>query len=394
MVEPARRIRELPRYLFAEIDRRVREKAAQGVDVIRLGIGDPDTPTPGYIVERMAREIGRPPNHRYPPDEGVAGFKEAVALYYRQRFQVTLDPQREVLPLVGSKEGIANISFSFVNPGELNLVPDPGYPVYSIGTGLAGGTVYPLPLKEEQGYLPRFEAVPAAVAARAKLMFLNYPNNPTGAAATPEFFQTAVDFARRHDILICHDAAYSEIVFDGNRPLSLLEIPGAREVGIEFNSLSKTFNMTGWRIGYAAGNARALEVLGRFKTNVDSGLFAAIQHAGAEALLHPERDGFIASLRALYRARRDRVTGALRRAGWPVRPPGGSFYVWAPVPPGYDSAGFTTMLLEKTGVVVTPGRGFGEHGEGYFRIALTVEDGRLEEAMERIGRAVSYGVEK
>ncbi len=390
MIEPAQRIKQLPRYLFAEIDRLIREKTAQGVDVIRLGIGDPDRPTPAYIIERMAAETGRPENHHYPPNEGLTEFKEAAAAYYRERFGVVLDPEREVLPLIGSKEGIANISFCFVDPGDLNLVPDPGYPVYSIGTCFAGGEVYRMPLTAANGYLPRLDQVPAEAAARAKLIFLNYPNNPTGAVASLEFFQEAVAFARRHRVLICHDAAYSELVFDGGRPLSLLEAEGAKEVGIEFSSLSKSFNMTGWRIGFAAGSAAALEVLGRFKTNVDSGLFKAIQYAGAEALNNRQRDSFIASLQELYRERRDIVVGALRCLGWPIDPPRGSFYIWAPVPKGYTAQEFTALLLEQAGVAVTPGRGFGEYGEGFFRIALTVESGRLREAMDRISRVARY----
>ncbi len=390
MIESSKRIKQLPRYLFAEIDRKIREKVAQGADVIRLGIGDPDYPTPDYILKRMAREIVRPENHCYPPDAGLDEFKEAVALYYQQCYGVELDPEREVLPLIGSKEGIANISFAFIDSGDFNLVPDPGYPVYGIGTSFAGGEVYRIPLKEEHGYLPQLKEIPLEVAKRAKLFFLCYPNNPTGAVASLDYFQEVVDFARRHNILICHDAAYSELVYDGSRPLSFLQVPGAKEVGIEFNSLSKTFNMTGWRIGYAVGNAQALEVLGRFKTNIDSGLPKAIQYSGVEALTSLERDSFIDSLRARYQERRDVVVKALQEMGWPPLSPGGSFYIWAPVPAGFTSEGFVGKVLDKTGVVITPGQGFGEYGEGYFRIALTVEVPRLQEAMERISKVVSF----
>ncbi|MEW5785197.1 MAG: LL-diaminopimelate aminotransferase [Bacillota bacterium] len=390
MIEPAQRIKDLPRYLFAEIDRLIREKVQQGVDVIRLGIGDPDLSTPAYITERAAVEVGRSHNHHYPPDEGLAEFKEAVALYYRDRLGVELDPRREVLPLIGSKEGIAHISFSFVDPGDINLVPDPGYPVYGIATRFAGGEIHRMPLTHENGFLPRFDQIPPEVLERAKLLFLNYPNNPTGAVAAPAFFQEAVDFARCHNILICHDAAYSEVMFDGARPLSLLQAAGAKAAGIEFNSLSKTFNMTGWRIGFAVGSAGALEVLGRFKTNIDSGIFKAIQYSGVEALTAPGRDRFIAGQQAIYQSRRDIVVQALRRLGWPIEPPGGSFYIWAPVPPGYSSRQFTAALLDRAGVVVTPGSGFGEYGEGYFRIALTVDESRLREAMDRIGAVVRF----
>lgn len=390
MIEPAQRIKELPRYLFAEIDRKIREKVEQGVDVIRLGIGDPDQPTPDFIIERMAAEIRQSANHNYPPDEGLPEFKEAVARYYRERYGVELDPQREVLPLIGSKEGIANISLSFVNPGDLNLVPDPGYPVYGIGTGFAGGTVYRMPLLAENGFLPRFDLIPKEVARRAKLMFLNYPNNPTGAVAGLQFFEEAVQFARENNILICHDAAYTEIIFDEGPPQSALQARGAKDTVVEFNSLSKPFNMTGWRIGFAVGCAEALEVLARFKTNVDSGLFKAIQYSGVEALTSPRRDAFIAAMRSCYRERRDIVVQALKQMGWPITAPRGSFYVWAPVPPGYNSQSFAATILDQTGVVVTPGRGFGEHGEGYFRIALTVEADRLREAMDRISKVVKY----
>jgi LL-diaminopimelate aminotransferase len=386
LIQPAQRIKELPRYLFAEIDRKIREKVEQGVDVIRLGIGDPDQPTPDYIIDRMESEIRVPANHNYPPDEGLPEFKEAVARYYRERYGVDLDPQREVLPLVGSKEGIANVSLAFVNPGDLNLVPDPGYPVYSIGTGFAGGSVHRMPLLAGNSFLPRLDQIPREAAQRARLMFLNYPNNPTGAVAPPQFFEEAVRYARTHEILICHDAAYAEIFYDGNRPQSVLQAEGAREAAVEFNSLSKTFNMTGWRIGFAVGCAAALEILGRFKTNIDSGLFKAIQYSGVEALNNPDRDAFIAALQSRYRERRDIVVQALRQMGWPVTAPGGSFYIWVPVPKGYSSQSFAAEVLEKTGVVVTPGRGFGEYGEGYFRIALTVGADRLKEAMERIGK--------
>ena len=299
MDRTAERIRLLPRYLFAEIDKKIKAAQEKGIDVIKLGIGDPDSPTPGYIIKRMQEEVARPSNHTYPPDEGLKEFREAVAAYYLRRHGVELDPGKEVVPLIGSKEGIAHISFCFTNPGDVNLVPDPGYPVYGIGTLFAGGTPQTMPLLKANGFLPDLRSIPAEAARRAKLLFLNYPNNPTGAVATKEFFEEAVSFAREYNLIICHDAAYNEIAFDDYRPVSILEIEGAKEVAIEFNSLSKTFNMTGWRIGYAVGNSLAVEALYRFKTNVDSGLFKAIQYAGVEAFTNPLMEPFLEDLRKL-----------------------------------------------------------------------------------------------
>ncbi len=384
------RIRQLPRYLFAEIDKKIREAVAKGVDVIKLGIGDPDTPTPDYIIARMQEEVTKAHNHTYPPDEGLKEFRDAVAAYYQKRHNVDLDPDTEVLPLIGSKEGIAHISYCFTDPGDVNLIPDPGYPVYGIGTKFAGGMPHLMPLVKENDFLPMFDQVPGDVARKSKLMFLNYPNNPTGAVATREFFQEAVEFARKFNLIICHDAAYSEVAFDDYEPLSFLEVDGSKDVAIEFGSLSKTFNMTGWMIGYAVGSRQAIEALYRFKTNVDSGLFKAIQYVGVEALSNPKMESFVKGLREMYRERRDVVIQGLRQAGWPIEPPRGTFYVWAPVPRGYTSQDFVAHLLEETGVVVTPGRGFGEHGEGYFRIALTVDKERMCEAMERIQATVQF----
>ena len=389
-MKKAGRIEKLPPYLFAEIDKKIREALDKGVDVIKLGIGDPDRPTPGYIVERMQEEVTLPRNHSYPPDEGLMEFREAVSRYYKRRFGVELDPQKEVLPLIGSKEGIAHISACFIAPGDVNLVPDPGYPVYGIGTLFAGGETYRMPLLEENGYLPDFSLIPEETARRARLMFLNYPNNPTGAVAEIDFFEKAVEFAKKHDVVVCHDSAYLEISFNGYRPVSFLEASGARECGIEFGSLSKPFNMTGWRVGYAVGSAEVLEALYRYKTNIDSGNFKAVQFAGVEALDNPKAQEHIESMQLVYQERRDVVVEALKEAGWTVTAPKASFYVWAPVPQGYTSKDFVSYLLEKTGVVVTPGSGFGEYGEGYFRIALTVEVDRLKEAMDRIKGAVRY----
>lgn len=387
---PADRINKLPRYLFAEIDKKIRAAVEKGVDVIKLGIGDPDQPTPDYIVQRAMEEVQKPRNHTYPPDEGLTEFKQAVAAYYKQRHHVDIDPVREVCVLLGSKEGIAHISACFVDPGDVNLVPDPGYPVYSIGTMFAGGGVYRMPLLAENNYLPDLDAVDPVVADRAKLMFLNYPNNPTSAVAPLEFFAKVAEFAKQHNVIVCHDQAYSEIAFDGFKPLSFLEAPGAKEVGIEFGSLSKTFNMTGWRLGYAVGCPEVIEVLSRYKTNIDSGTFKAIQYTGVEAFTHPAMESFQQKMCHMYQERRDVVVNALTEMGFSVSTPKATFYVWVPVPAGFTSSTeFVSFILEETGVVVTPGRGFGEHGEGYFRIALTVDASRMQEAMARIKRALA-----
>lgn len=383
--QPAQRIRSLPSYLFAEIDRKIAAARERGADVIKLGIGDPDRPTPQYIVERAQIEVAKPQNHPYPPAEGMTAFKEAIARYYLKRHGVKLDPQREVTVLIGSKEGIAHISACFTEAGDVNLVPDPGYPVYSLGTMFAGGQPVLMPLLAENNYLPDLNSIPGEIAQRAKLMFLNYPNNPTGAVAPLEFFAQAADFGRSHNSIICHDMAYGEVAFDGYLPPSILEVPGAKACCIEFGSLSKTFNMTGWRIGYAVGCAEVIEVLTRYKTNIDSGAFRAIQYTGIEALANPQAETHIQEMRAVYQERRDVVVNALRELGIDVKTPKASFYVWAPIPEGFaSSTEFVGALLDATGVVVTPGRGFGQYGEGYFRIALTVEAPRMAEAMGRI----------
>lgn len=388
-IQPADRIHKLPRYLFAEIDKKIRAAVEKGVDVIKLGIGDPDQPTPDYIVRRAMAEVQKPGNHPYPPDEGLLEFKQAVARFYKTRHGVELDPVREVCVLLGSKEGIAHISACFVNPGDVNLVPDPGYPVYGIGTMFAGGEVYRMPLLKEHNFLPDLDAVDPVVAGRAKLMFLNYPNNPTGAEAPPEFFEKVAAFAKRHNVIVCHDQAYSEIAYEGYKPLSFLEAPGAKEVGIEFGSLSKTFNMTGWRIGYAVGRAEVVEVLARYKTNIDSGTFKAIQYTGVEAFTNPEMADFQKKMNAMYQERRDVAVKALTGMGFDVKAPKATFYIWAPIPAGFESSTeFVSYILEETGVVVTPGRGFGEYGEGFFRIALTVDAPRMREAMDRIKKAL------
>lgn len=375
-------MQNLPPYLFAQIEKKISEAKAKGVDIINLGIGDPDMPTPKFIIDRMAESIYDAPNHQYPSSVGLLEYREAVASWYRQRFNVDLDPTREVVSLLGSKEGIAHISYCYLNPGDISLVPDPGYPVYGIGTLLAGGQPYYMPLREQHGYLPVLEDIPDEVARKAKLMFVNYPNNPTGAAADLAFYNKVVEFARTYDILVCHDAAYSEIAFDGWQPQSFLQAEKATQVGIEFHSLSKTYNMTGWRIGWAAGNADAVEVLGRFKSNVDSGIFQAIQYAAITALTGPQ--DCVEEMKQVYNERRDIAMDGLAKLGLKAVPPKGSFYFWIPVPTGFTSASFAETVLEKAGVIITPGSGYGQYGEGYFRIALTVDKERLKEAFYRI----------
>jgi LL-diaminopimelate aminotransferase len=382
MLELAERLKRLPPYLFAEIDQKKREARARGVDVIDLGIGDPDLPTPPHIIRALQKAAEDPENHRYPSYEGMLAFRQAAADWYAKRFNVRLDPEREVLTLVGSKEGTAHMPLAFVNPGDIVLVPDPGYPVYAAGSWFAGGEVHWMPLRRERGFLPDLEAVPADIARRARLMYLNYPNNPTAAVATRDFFAEVVAFARSYGVLVCHDAMYSELKFDGYEPPSFLETEGAREVGVEFHSLSKTYSMTGWRLGFCVGNQAAIAGLGKVKTNVDSGVFQAVQQAGIAALTGPQQ--LSEQYRRTYQERRDVAVGGLKALGWEVNPPRGTFFIWAPVPGGMDSRSFAARLLEEAGVVVTPGVGFGPSGEGFYRIALTVERARLAEAMERL----------
>ncbi|HEX9775006.1 MAG TPA: LL-diaminopimelate aminotransferase [Actinomycetota bacterium] len=380
----ARRIQNLPPYLFAEIDRKVAEKRAEGADVISFGVGDPDRPTPPHIVAALKEAVEDASTHQYPSYYGLPAFREAVARFYGRRFGVTLDPATQVQPLVGSKEGIFHLPVAFVDPGDVVLVPDPAYPVYEVGTLMAGGEVVFLPLSAENDFFPDFDAVD--VPANAKVLWLNYPSNPTAAVATTEQLARAVAFAAEHDLLIAYDNAYSELCYDGFSAPSILEVPGGMDRAIEFHSLSKTYNMTGWRIGWACGNPVAVEALGRVKTNVDSGIFNAIQRAGVAALDGPQE--FLDELRATYRRRRDRVVDTLLDVGVPVESPKGSVFVWAPVPDGHDSASFATLLLEEAGVVVPPGRGYGPSGEGFVRFSLTVPDDRIEEGLERIRKAL------
>jgi LL-diaminopimelate aminotransferase len=381
-IKKASRIEELPPYLFAEIDRKKSEVRKRGVDLIDLGVGDPDLPTPKPIIEKLKKASEDPKNHRYPSYEGMIEFRTAVAQWYERRFDVRLDPKTEVLSLIGSKEGIAHVPLAFVDPGDYVLVPSPGYPVYRVSTLFAGGIPYFLPLRKENGFLPNLSEVPKEVAEKTKLLFLNYPNNPTAAIAEKPFYEEVIAFAKKYEIVVCHDAAYSELAFDGFRPLSFLEVPGARELGIEFHSLSKTFNMTGWRVGFAVGNPEIVAGLGKVKTNIDSGLFQAVQEAAIEALNH--FDTPLPGLIEIYEGRRNVMVKGLRELGLGVERPKATFYLWIEVPKGFNSARFATLLLEEAGIVATPGNGFGDAGEGYIRMALTVDETRLKEAIERL----------
>lgn len=381
-MQTAKRIQELPPYLFAEIDKKIAKAKAAGVDIISLGMGDPDRPTPAHIVRGLQVAAEDPKTHRYPVYEGTLAFREAVAGWYERTRGVELDPVSEIVALIGSKEGIAHISLCYVDPGDINLIPDPGYPAYSTGTMFAGGKSYKMPLVAGRDFLPDLSVIPHDIAKQAKLMFLNYPNNPTGAVAPKGFFEDVVAFAREYDIIVCHDAAYSEVAFEDFRPLSFLEIEGAKDVGIEFHSLSKTYNMTGWRLGWAAGNKNVIEALARVKSNIDSGVFTAVQSAGIEALNGPQDS--VEAMRKLYAERRDIVVEGLRYLGWELEKPRATIYVWAPVPPGYTSTEFASLLLEEAGVVVTPGIGYGQYGDGYFRISLCVDKERIEAAIERL----------
>ena len=379
----ARRMRRIPPYLFAEIDRKKAALRARGVDVINIAIGDPDLPTPEHIVAALSEAARNPATHVYPPYEGTREFREAVAGWYERRFGVSLDPERHVLTLIGSKEGLAHIPWVYVDPGDVALVSDPGYPVYATATLLAEGEPYPVPLRPDQGWVPDLGAIPDEVARRARVFFLNYPNNPTAATADLGFFEEVVNFARRWGILVVHDNTYSEIAYDGYRPPSFLQARGALEVGIELHSLSKTYCMTGWRLGWAVGNADAVQALGTLKTNIDSGQFMAIQAAGVAALTGPQDP--VRERVAVWQRRRDVVVAALRKVGLDVPTPRATFYLWVPVPEGYDSVGFAGHLLDRAGVAVAPGIGYGSRGEGYIRMSLTTSDARFAEAIQRIG---------
>ncbi len=378
----SKRIKNLPPYLFAQISRKIADKKAQGKDVISLAIGDPDLPTPDHVIEHLCRAARDPANHRYPETEGLPELRRAIAEWYERRFGVYLDPDKEVLPLIGSKEGIGHIALCFIDPGDLALVPDPGYPVYAVGTMFAGGEPFFLALTEENDFLPNLEAVPQEVARRARILWLNYPNNPTAAVAELDFFERVVFFAKKHDIVVCHDGPYTEVAFDGYRPMSFMQVKGAKDIGVEFHSLSKSYNMTGWRVGMVVGNNEIVDALARVKSNLDSGIPQAIQYAAIEALRGPQ--DCIEEHNTVYQCRRDRVVKTLTEVGLWVKPPKASLYVWAKLPHGQKSMEFATRLLEEALVVVIPGISYGKWGEGYIRISLTTPDDQLDQGLARL----------
>ena len=380
----SKRISGLQPYLFVEINKKIAEKKANGEEIISFAIGDPDIPTPAPIIEELTKAAKDPANHRYPETEGLPELRQAIASWYKKRFDVDLDPDKEVLPLIGSKEGIYHISFCFIDYRDVALVPDPAYPVYAIGTTLASGSPYYLPLTEENNFLPDLNAVPGHILKQAKLLWLNYPNNPTSAVADLDFFSRAVEFARRNDLAICHDGPYSEIAFDDYKPESFLQAKGAKEVGIEFHSLSKSYNMTGWRVGMAVGNATMIDALKRLKTNIDSGVPQAIQYAAIEALSGSQE--CIPEHNAIYQRRRDLVIEVLNNIGFTAQTPKATLYIWARVPKGYSSIDFATDLLERVGVVVTPGVGYGKQGEGYIRLSLTIPDASLVKGLSQLSK--------
>ncbi len=378
----SQRIANIPPYPFVEITRKINQKRSEGIDIITFAIGDPDIPTPKHIMDSLHAAADVPANHRYPESDGLPELRQAIAGWYQRRFGITLDPDKEVLPLIGSKEGIANIAYCLIDPGDVGLVPDPGYPVYSMGTMFAGGITHYMPLKEENGFLPDFSAIPDDIARRAKVLWLNYPNAPTAAVASLEFFEEAVRFAKKYDIAICHDCPYSEVAYDGYKPISFLQAEGARDVGIEFHSLSKSYNMTGWRIGMAVGNQTLIDALFRIKSNVDSGINQAVQRMAITALEGPQ--DCIEEHNVIYQRRRDRLVEALRACGLRVNVPAASLYIWARVPAGYTSAEFAARLIDEIGVVVTPGGAFGPSGEGFIRLSITTPDDRVEAGARRL----------
>ena len=384
-IEVATRIKTLPPYLFAAIDKMKQAAIAKGVDIINLGIGDPDLPTPAPIIESLALAAKNPKHHQYPSYEGMLSFRTAVADWYKRRFNVTLNPADEVLTLIGSKEGIGHIHLALVDPGDIVLVPSPGYPVYPVGTAFCGGVSHLMPLTKANGFLPDLNTIPKDVAKKAKLMWLNSPNNPTSVVMTKDYFKRVVEFAQENQVIVCHDAAYSEIYYDGKPPVSFMEIDGAKDVGVEFHSLSKTYNMTGWRIGFVVGNKDVLAALGKVKSQLDSGVFEAVQAAGITAL--GLDDSVTDGLRTIYQERRDTLVPGLKSLGLEVDPPPAAFYIWVTAPKGYTSASFTAHLLEKAGIVTTPGNGFGAPGEGYIRMTVCTSKERLAEAVERIKKA-------
>ena len=381
-VRVSKRLEGLPLYLFVQISERIAEREARGEEVISFAIGDPDIPTPDHAIERLCQAARDPANHRYPESQGLPEFRLAIAEWYERRFGVVLHPDKEVLPLIGAKDGVGHVAFCFIDPGDVALVPDPAYPVYSVSVIFAGGEPYFMPLVERNDFLPDLEQIPPEVAHQAKLLWLNYPNNPTTAVAGLDFFAKVISFAKKYDLVVCHDASYTEVAFDGYRPISFMQVPGGKEVGMEFHSLSKTYNMTGWRVGIAVGNPQMIDALRRIKSNLDSGIPQAIQYAAIEALRGPQ--DCIKEHNLLYQRRRDRMWKTLTEIGLKTKLPKASLYLWAKIPPGYTSAEFATRLLDEAGVVVTPGTGYGKYGEGYIRLSLTVPDNKVEEGLARL----------
>jgi LL-diaminopimelate aminotransferase len=381
-VKPSSRLERIPPYLFAELERKIAAKKEQGVDVISLGIGDPDTPTPQVVIDALARGAADPATHQYPSNRGRQDFREAVARFYERRFGVSIDPATEVIPALGAKECVFNLNLAFLDPDSVALASDPGYPVYTGGPLLAGAEAVLLPLRADSGFAPDFDSISSEDWGRARLLFLNYPNNPTGAVLPDGVFERAIELAREHDVLVVHDASYTETTFDGYRAPSFLETAGAKEVGVEVFSLSKGYNMTGWRTAAIVGNAEAIDHYWRLKSNIDSGMFEAVQLAAVAALDHG--DEAAREMSAIYARRRDLVCDALAQIGVDVTPPRGTIYIWAPVPDGHTSASYCELVLEESGVVLSPGGAYGPNGEGFFRISLTVPDERLLEAVERL----------
>jgi LL-diaminopimelate aminotransferase len=382
MFKISKKLQDLPPYLFLEIDKAKRKARAAGGDIIDLGIGDPDQPTPRHIIEALYQASLDPANHRYALDQGMPALRRAIAAWYKGRFNVSLNPDSEVLPLIGSKEGLAHFPLAFLNPGDYSLVPDPCYPPYKGGTILAGAKPYSLPLREENDFLPDLKKIPLSARKKAKIIFVNYPNNPTSAVAGRTFYKELIAFARKNKIIIVSDLAYSEMSYDGYKPSSILEIEEAREVAIEFHSLSKTYNMTGWRLGWASGSQSLIAALAKVKSNIDSGIFSVVQLAGIAALSGEQE--YIKNMSDLYQQRRDCLMEGLDSLGWQARRPKATFYVWIKIPQGKSSLKFAAALLDKANIVVTPGVGFGSCGEGYIRMALTVSKERIQEALERL----------
>ncbi|MBU1037911.1 MAG: LL-diaminopimelate aminotransferase [Candidatus Omnitrophica bacterium] len=381
-MDMSERLKKLPPYLFVEIDRAKKRARDEGRDIIDFGVGDPDMPTPKFIIDAMNKAMRNAKNHRYPLDSGLPEFRQSCAIWFKKRYGVDLDADTEILPLIGSKEGIAHMGLACINPGDVALVPDPCYPPYTSGTLFAGGVVELMPLEAKNHFLPDLKAINHNILHKVRMIFINYPNNPTGAVCDKRFFAHVVEFAKKHDIIVCHDAAYSEMGYDGYKAPSIFEVEGAKEVAIEFHSLSKTFNMTGWRLGFACGNPELIKALARVKSNIDSGVFFAIQWAGVAAFEGYDRH--IAAALRVYEDRRDCLVTGLRSLGWDVEKPKATFYVWFKVPPRYTSTLFAKELLDKCDIVATPGNGFGNNGEGYIRMALTVDKKRIKEAVERI----------